>query len=148
MSSTAAIRFARHSAALMAVVSVTAACGDEASTVAGSAQADPDRVEIVTHDDEAGMEALGTFVLEYDAEHNCLFHLEADNNGEPGTGGRVIVIWREGHTAERSGDDVVVVDETGEEVARTGVPVTLAGGGGATELDHCGAVGAWSVNPG
>ena len=118
MSSTAAIRFARHSAALVAVASVTAACGDEASTVDGIA-AGPDRVEIVTHDDEAGMEALGTFVLEYDAEHNCLFHLEADNNGEPGTGGRVIVIWPEGHTAERSGDDVVVVDETGEEVART-----------------------------
>ena len=35
MSSTAAIRFARHSAALVAVASVTAACGDEASTVDG-----------------------------------------------------------------------------------------------------------------
>ena len=147
MSSTAAIRFARHSAALVAEASSPHAAVTEASTVDGIA-AGPDRVEIVTHDDEAGMEARGTFVLEYDAEHNCLFHLEADNNGEPGTGGRVIVIWPEGHTAERSGDDVVVVDETGEEVARTGVPVTLAGGGGATELDHCGAVGAWSVNPG
>ena len=68
MSSTAAIRFARHSAALVAEASSPHAAVTEASTVDGIA-AGPDRVEIVTHDDEAGMEALGTFVLEYDAEH-------------------------------------------------------------------------------
>ena len=116
------------------------ACGDDVNDTGG--------IEIVTHDSADSMNALSTFVLEYDPDQNCLFHWEEDNNGEPGTGGRVIVIWPEGHTAERRGDDVVVLDAAGDEVARTGVAVTLGGGGGASPTDHCDAIGAWIASPG
>lgn len=95
----------------------------------------------------SGMEALGTFTLQYDAELNCLYHDEEDNNGEPGTGGRVVVQWPQGTTASLVGGVVTVVDADGIEIARTGEPVTL-GGGGTPFLgsDHCNAIGIWMVN--
>lgn len=92
---------------------------------------------------ETGSEALGTFLLQYDAGLNCLYHQEADNNGEPGTGGRVVIVWPAGYSASSRGDSVTVFNRAGEAVARTGVPFTMAGGGGQTERDHCDASGEW-----
>ena len=93
------------------------------------------------------MEALGTFTLQYDEELNCLYQDEPDNNGEPGTGGRVVVQWPRGTTASLANNVVTIVDAAGNELARSGEPVTLTGGGTAfLGSDHCNAIGIWVVN--
>ena len=93
------------------------------------------------------MEALGTFTLQYDEELNCLYQDEPDNNGEPGTGGRVVIQWPRGTTAALANNVVTIVDAAGNELARSGEPVTLTGGGTAfLGSDHCNAIGIWVVN--
>lgn len=97
-----------------------------------------------------GMDALGTFTLEYDAELNCLYHVEEDNNGEPGTGGRVVIQWPFGHTASLQNGKVIVFDDTGKAVTTAGVQFQIGGGGG--EFDGsgipggCDAIGIWYAN--
>lgn len=99
-----------------------------------------------------GMDALGTFVLKYDTELNCLYHLEGDNNGEPGTGGRVVVQWPFGYSASNQNGKVIVFDETGTAVATSGVQFQIAGGGGvfdgAEVSGGCDAIGIWYANGG
>lgn len=92
------------------------------------------------------MEALSTFLLYHDPDRNCLYHDEADNNGEPGTGGRVAIVWRSGFTAIADKDGVVVLDETGTPVARTGYAFPIGGGGLPADSDHCDAIGVWVAN--
>ncbi|MDH3307857.1 MAG: hypothetical protein OEO77_10105 [Acidimicrobiia bacterium] len=96
----------------------------------------------------SGMEALGTFVLEYDASLNCVYFVEEDNNGEPGTGGRVVIVWPPGYTAIAIGDKVSVFDAAGALAARTGVPFEMAGGGGPYNGVYCDAIGAWHPSTG
>lgn len=105
-------------------------------------------VEILTAAAEAngGMDALGSFVLRHDPDLNCLYHDEPDNNGEPGTGGRVAILWPFGFTAAADGDGVVVFDETGMPVARTGHEFQIGGGGLPADAEHCNAIGVWVAN--
>lgn len=60
-------------------------------------------------------------VLTLDAEADCLFH-------DQGDGHRQVVVWPFGYSAV-SGDPTIVYDPAGNEVARTGVPFDLGGGG-------------------
>jgi hypothetical protein len=60
-------------------------------------------------------------VLILDAEGGCLFH-------DQGGGHRQVVVWPFGYSAV-SGDPTIVYDPAGNEVARTGVPFDLGGGG-------------------
>lgn len=95
----------------------------------------------------SGNEALSTFTLQYDDNLNCLYHDEEDNNGEPGTGGRVVIQWPRGTTASLANGVVTVIDAQGTELAKSGEPVTLTGGGSAfLGSDHCNAIGIWIVN--
>lgn len=123
---------------LVAVV----ACGAQAAPTTTTV---PTRmVELITaQPGGAQMEALGVFTLKYDPELNCLYFDEPDNNGEPGTGGRNIIVWPAGFTAEATGDEVVVHDPQGAAVASTGVPFQMSGGGGPYSGEHCDAIGAW-----
>lgn len=122
-----------------------------ATTVAGDASFP---VDILTAPapNQDGMDALGTFVLKYDAELNCIYHAEEDNNGEPGTGGRVVIQWPFGYTAINQGGKVIVLDDAGTAVAVTGVEFQMAGGGSAfnnSELPGgCEAAGIWYANGG
>ena len=118
------------------------ACG---SSVEVASAAD-ESVEIPTHD-SGGDEALGSFTLQFDSELNCLYHDEEDNNGEPGTGGRVVVVWPEGYSAEVDGGEVNVLDEAGVVVARTNATFEIAGGSGPAD-GHCNSIGAWFANGG
>lgn len=122
-----------------------AACGQAADPVPADGGNEPlARVDILTGPN-SGMEALGTFTLEYDAVRNCLFWFEEDNNGEPGTGGRNVIVWPSGYSAVADGDTVTVLDADGNPVASTGKPFQLAGGSGRTD-GHCDAIGAWYAN--
>lgn len=97
-----------------------------------------------------GMDALGTFVLEYDADLNCLYHVEEDNNGEPGTGGRVVIQWPFGYTAAHQTGKVIIFDDTGKPVTASGVQFQLGGGGdsfdGSGVPGGCDAIGIWYAN--
>lgn len=105
-------------------------------------------VEILTHNFDDRMDALGSFNLQYDAELNCLYHDEADNNGEPGTGGRVVVVWPDGYSAAVDGDEVNVLDAGGSVVARTNSTFQIGGGGGGGGSGHCDSIGEWVANGG
>lgn len=102
-------------------------------------------VELLTVDDPraSGMEALGTFELFHDDELNCLYTPSEDNNGEPGTAGRQVIVWPFGYTAVAQGDVVTVFNADGKAVTTTGVVFQIAGGGGAFAADYCDAVGVW-----
>lgn len=130
--------------ALTAVVVLSAACSDDADT--GFVLDTGDPIWIPTEQTQVGMEALGTFNLQFDPELNCLYHDEPSNNGEPGTGGRIIVIWPEGYSAVRTPDGAFVADASGTPVAATDSPFQI--GGGAIEVpgEHCEAIGAWLAN--
>ena len=117
------------------------------STVAPIDAAADGSVEVLTHDSDDGLDALGSFTLQYDPELNCLYHDEADNNGEPGTGGRVTVIWPSGYSAMIDGDEVNVLDADGAVVARTNATFQIAGGSGPAD-GHCDSIGAWFANGG
>lgn len=68
------------------------------------------------------MQALAVdVVLTLDDEADCLFH-------DQGDGHRQVVVWPFGYSAV-SGDPTIVYDPAGNEVARTGVPFDLGGGG-------------------
>ncbi len=109
-------------------------------------------VEILTSPapTQGGMDALGTFVLEYDEELNCLYHLEEDNNGEPGTGGRVVIQWPFGYTATNQAGKVIVFDTAGKAVAVAGTQFQIGGGGGEFNgsgvSGGCDAIGIWYAN--
>ncbi len=137
----------RFAGALLVLLSVTAACGDE-RTEAGIALEPGDRIWLPTESSDFGMEALGTFDLRFDPDLNCLYHDEPSNNGEPGTGGRIVVIWPEGYEAIRTPDGAFVVDADGSPVATTNSPFQLAGGATEPPDDHCDAIGAWLANGG
>ena len=127
-----------------ALAFVLSACTDSVDPDVGA----DGSVEILTHDSGgSGSEALGSFTLQFDSELNCLYHNEADNNGEPGTGGRVVVVWPEGYSALVDGDEVNVRDEAGVVVARTNATFQIAGGSGPAD-GHCDSIGAWFANGG
>jgi len=98
----------------------------------------------------AGMDALGTFTLRYDPDLNCLYHLEEDNNGEPGTGGRVVIQWPFGYTAMHQAGKVIVFDKDSKAMAVTGIEFQMGGGGGSFDgtgiPGGCDAVGIWYAN--
>lgn len=140
--------FPANSAALSTAAIVAAAILAACSTGSGettrtTSQAEAGAVEILTRPGLGGASALSTFVLIHDPQRNCLFSIEEDNNGEPGTGGRVVIVWPDGYSARSRGDSVTVFDAEGRAVARTGVPFRLPGGGGPATEDHCDAVGQW-----
>jgi hypothetical protein len=91
-------------------------------------------VDILTaeSDTDFGEQALSSLTLQHDLDLNCLYHDEPDNNGEPGTGGRVV-----------DGGEVAVLDATGTTVARTNIAFTIGGGGRGANIDHCNAIGIW-----
>ncbi len=124
----------------MIVASCSSAPEPSAATVVAIPGA---RVDLLTNQNESAADALSTFLLHYDPDGNCLFHLEEANNGEPGTGGRVVIIWPDGYLALSRGDSVTVFNDKGQAVARTGVPFQLSGGGGPATTNHCGATGEW-----
>jgi len=105
-------------------------------------------VDILTADSDTdeGMQALSSFTLHHDPDLNCLYHDEPDNNGEPGTGGRVAVVWPFGYTAVVDDGEVAVLDATGTTVARTNIAFTIGGGGLAANTDHCDTIGIWIAN--
>ena len=105
-------------------------------------------VDILTaeSDTDEGMQALSGFTLHHDPDLNCLYHDEPDNNGEPGTGGRVVIVWPFGYTAVIDDGEVAVLDATGTAVARTNNTFTIGGGGRGANIDHCNAIGIWIAN--
>ena len=117
------------------VALIAAACGDVDVSSEGG-------VEILTSSPEVSMTALGSFVLQYDEELNCLYHDEPSNNGEPGTGGRIVIVWPDGYSAVERNGEVDVLDASGGVVATTGAEFQLGGGMVAGE-SHCDAIGAW-----
>ena len=107
-----------------------------------------DAVEILTATAEVdgGMQALNTFTLRHDRDLNCLYHDEPDNNGEPGTGGRVAIVWPFGYTAIADETGVSVLDAAGTPVAHTDVAFQIGGGAVPADSDYCGAIGVWVAN--
>lgn len=79
-------------------------------------------------------------VLTLDAEADCLC---VGRDGD-----RQVVVWPFGYSAV-SGDPAVVYDPAGNEVARTGAPFDLGGGGADINLvdpsERCGADSAWQA---
>lgn len=136
----------RRIVALLAVGLLSAACSGDADTGVVLDPGDP--IWIPTEQTQVGMEALGTFDLQFDPELNCLYHDEPSNNGEPGTGGRVVVIWPEGYRAVRTADGAFIADPNGTPVATTDSPFQIAGGAVDPPGEHCDAIGAWLANGG
>jgi hypothetical protein len=133
----------KHSRAiLLAALLAASGCGDGFN---GSSSDIPGGVEILTAAEDSGhvMQALSSFTLRYDAEQNCLYHDEPDNNGEPGTGGRVSIVWPFGFTAIADDNGVSVLDATGTPVARTGVTFQIDGGAVPAATDYCDVIGVW-----
>ncbi|MEM8708556.1 MAG: hypothetical protein AAGE98_18975 [Actinomycetota bacterium] len=124
----------------------SAACADPTDSMVVLEPGDP--IWIPTERTVVGMEALGTFDLRFDPELNCLYHDEPSNNGEPGTGGRIVVIWPDGYRAERTPDGAAIVGADGIAVATTNSPFQLAGGAVEPPDGHCDAIGAWLANGG
>ena len=90
-----------------------------------------------------GMDALGRFVLAYDADLNCIYF----ESNESGAGGRTVPVWPFGYSAIN--DPVEIYDYDGEFIAGQGTILELAGG--FVEADFidgngCGAESAWIVN--
>ncbi len=69
---------------------------------------------------DGGMEALGTFTLQYDAEANCLFYDEEL--------GRTTIVWPFGFTASLIDGVAAVFAPNGDVVATAGVAVQMGGG--------------------
>lgn len=138
----------RHIITLLLILALVACSGssaDETSDAEGEPKIQPVDVPVLTGG-PSGMEALGSFTLRYDAELNCLYYDEDDNNGEPGTGGRNVVQWLNGTTASRVGDIVTVYAADGTELAVTGELTTVTGGGTPfLGSDHCNAIGIWMI---
>jgi hypothetical protein len=105
-------------------------------------------IDILTaeSDTDLGEQALFTLTLHHDPDLNCLYHDEPDNNGEPGTGGRVVVIWPFGYAAVVDNGEVAVLDAHGTTVAHTNRAFTIGRGGRAANIDHCDAIGIWVAN--
>ncbi len=105
-------------------------------------------VDILTaeSDTDEGMQALSTFTLQYDPELNCLYHDEPDNNGEPGTGGRVTLVWPFGYTAVLDNGQVAVRNADGTTVARTNDTFMIGGGMRAGNSGYCNTIGTWIAN--
>lgn len=135
----------RSEVVLAALVLFASGCGDGIDRSSSEA---PGAVEILTanEDSDGGMEALNSFTLRHDADQNCLYHDEPDNNGEPGTGGRVAIIWPFGFTAIADGGGVSVLDAAGTPVAHTGVTFQIGGGAVPANTDYCDVIGIWVAN--
>jgi hypothetical protein len=109
----------------------------------GAVAARPGTVPLVTSDLRAGagMDALGTFPLQYDTDLGCVYLGDPDE--------RVLPVWPFGYTAD--GSPVVIYDQDGTEVAREGDVLEMGGGFGSVAAypasDRCGADEAWIVNP-
>jgi len=107
-------------------------------------------VDILTGEPEGGRgwNALSSFTLQYDGDLNCLYHDEPDNNGEPGTGGRVAIVWPAEYSAVRDGVGVIVRNPVGDIVARSGETFQIGGGMRTGGSGHCGSIGEWIANGG
>lgn len=107
-------------------------------------------IDVLTGEPEGsrGMNALSSFTLQYDSALNCLYHDEPDNNGEPGTGGRVVIIWPEGYTAVSDEAGVAVRNPAGDVVARSGETFQIGGGMRTGGSGQCGSIGDWIANGG
>jgi hypothetical protein len=96
----------------------------------------------------AGMDALGSFTIQYDADGNCLYW---EQDGRRGT-----LAWPFGFSATEADGVATVFDASGAEVVTTGEAVELGGGGGSLETwvpgttfvgdNLCGATELWVVN--
>lgn len=104
----------------------------------------PDDVPISTQPRQrGGMAALGTFVLRYDADGDCLYF-------EGGDADRVKPIWPYGSRALR--DPAVVVDGRGVALAAVDQEIEVGGGYGhllpdADDPTDCGAESVWVIAP-
>lgn len=78
---------------------VAAGCGDDTDRPSPESTG-------AAEDSDAVMTALNTFTLRYDDDQNRRYHHEPDNNGEPGTGGQVTIVWPFGFTAVASPEHV------------------------------------------
>lgn len=110
----------------------------------------PTSVEIVTGEPEGGRgwNALSSFTLRHDPDLNCLYHDAPDNNGEPGTGGRVVIVWPAEYTAARNEAGVAVRNPAGDVVARSGETFQIGGGMRTGGSGHCDSIGEWIANEG
>jgi hypothetical protein len=87
----------------------------------------------------AGMDALGTFTIRFDARRRCVY-------GDAGAE-RVGLIWPFGYYA--MSDPLRVFDNDGRLVAREGDLIESGGGGGPREgPDVCGTSNVWIMNGG
>jgi hypothetical protein len=103
----------------------------------------PGDVDILTSPIRAGggMEALGSFILNYDPELKCLYF------SEPGSNDRIVPVWPFGYSA--TSDPMSLYDYDGNVVAVAGEALELGGGNvgtGLVEGNICGASSTWIVN--
>jgi hypothetical protein len=106
----------------------------------------PGTVDLITMASRTsgGMDALGTFTMQYDSSANCLY---AELDGQRST-----FVWPFGYSGTNSDGVVTVFDARGEPAATTGEEIQLGGGGGdaivvlVTGDDRCGATNFWFVN--
>jgi hypothetical protein len=103
----------------------------------------PGDVEILTSRIRAGggMDALGSFTLNYDPDMNCVYFSES------GSTGRIVPVWPFGYSA--TSDPMTLYDYDGDVVAGAGEQLELGGGNVGTELadgNNCGADSVWIVN--
>lgn len=123
-----------------AAVEVLDGTVDDLASPAG----DPDEIPITTQPRGAGgMDALGSFVLRYDSELDCVWFEDAD-------GSRIKPIWPFGSRLLRGA--MVVFDGAGQPLAAVGQEVQLGGGFGellpdADDRTDCGAESVWVINP-
>jgi hypothetical protein len=109
----------------------------------GAVAARPGAVPLITSElrSGAGMDALGTFALQFDTELGCVYLGDADE--------QILPVWPFGYTAD--GSPVVIYDQDGMAVAREGDMLEMGGGFGSItaypESVRCGAAEVWEVNP-
>lgn len=92
-----------------------------------------------------GMDALGTFVVQYDAASNCIYWQSGEQRGT--------FVWPFGYTAAEFDGTVTVFDGAGERVVAVGEQVEFGGGfvgngalTGVTGDNRCGADDVFVVN--
>ena len=106
----------------------------------------PGDVELLTQSNRAGggMEALGTFEVEFDEELHFVY-FPGDEFSADGSS-RIVPVWPFGYTAESN--PLRIYDQAGELLAEEGDTIQMGGGfvENVTDQELCGSGGAWIMS--